>query len=263
MTAWWNKASEAEKNPTDPYSALAAIYDQVMDHVNYRRWALYVLKLARLHGESPHRVLELSCGTGNLAQELCFHGMHVLACDASVAMIKRAVAKTYQPPHQALFWCSDMRRIALRRPVDMALSLYDSMNYLLEERDWIETMRQIYHHLKPAGLFIFDVSTLHNSQETFAGYRHEERLSEGVYHRECYFDAGNHIQYNYFNIRLHGNATNTYSEIHRQRIRALEEVTSLISRTPFRLVASYSDFTLRPGSEKADRVHFVIQKAIL
>ncbi len=260
MTERWHKSDLSEAHPAEPYEALAQIYDQVMDHVDYRHWAHYILKLALLHGKEPELILDVSCGTGSLDRALSMHNLKVLACDASLAMIRRARQREQQKAQQVLYWCCDMRRLSLRIQADVILSLYDSMNYLLEADDWIRTFMEVHRRLNPSGLFIFDISTLHNSLETFADYLHEERTSGGYYRRTCYFDAAASIQYNYFTIYLHNTAEMAYSEVHRQRIRSLEQVDQLISQTPFKRVGTYSDFSLKPGSEKADRVHYVLQK---
>jgi len=244
----------------EPYEALAQIYDQVMDHVDYRHWAHYILKLALLHGEEPKLILDVSCGTGSLDRALSMHNLRVLACDASLAMVRRAMQSEKQKAQRVMYWCCDMRHLSLHIQADVILSLYDSMNYLLEDDDWIRTLVEVHRRLQPFGLFIFDISTLHNSLETFAEYHHEERTTNGYYRRTCFFDAAASVQYNYFTIYLHNTPEMAYSEVHRQRIRSLEQVDQLISQTPFKRVGIYSDFSLKPGSEKADRVHYVLQK---
>jgi SAM-dependent methyltransferase len=243
-----------------PYSALAEIYDQVMDHVDYGHWANYVYKLAALHGAEPRTVLEVSCGTGALSRELSLRKIRVLACDVSLAMVQKATRRGQGKARNVTYWCSDMRRIGLRIPADLVLSLYDSMNYLIQDVDWVQALLQMHEQLRPGGLFIFDISTLRNSIETFADYQHEENFSLGYYRRESYFDATTSLQYNHFDIILHQKPDALYTEVHKQRIRPLNEVVQLIAQTPFKFLANYADFTLRPGSEKADRVHFVLQK---
>lgn len=243
----------------EPYSALAQIYDQVMNHVEYDRWARHLIRLTRLHGGAPQTVLDVSCGTGTLCREFQARGFRVLGCDASLPMVKRALAGSGSSS-AIPYWCAAMDRVALRTPVGLVLSSYDSMNYLHEPGQWHAVFRQIHSLLEPGGLFIFDISTLRNSQEIFADYVHREKFPEGSYRRTCHFDAGANIQYNYFEIELSGAPGCLYKEVHSQSIRALAEVEDFIAKSPFILLGSYANFTLRPGSEKAERVHFVLRK---
>jgi SAM-dependent methyltransferase len=255
--------SDRKKNTPDkvidavPYSALSQIYDQVMNHVNYERWARHLIKLARLHGVTPQTVLDLSCGTGRLCQELTARGYDVLACDASLPMLQIAAARE----EGILYWCASMDRVAVNRPVHLAISSYDSMNYLHTAEQWRKTLMQTCHNLLPGGLFIFDVSTLRNSLEIFADYVNEENFSEGSYRRKSVFDAKTRIQYNYFEIELTSEPGCLYKEVHSQTIRPLSEIVQYVEESPLALLGHYADFSLRPGSERADRVHFVLQKA--
>ncbi len=243
-----------------PYTALATIYDQVMNHVDYSRWARYLLKLAQMHGSSPRAILDVSCGTGRLGQELAEKGLDVLACDASLPMLHIAMHKRAAAGLRLHFWCADMEQVALKRPVDLVLSSYDSMNYLQQYQEWRAALRQAYALLMPGGLFIFDVSTLRNSMVVFAEYTHQEQFSEGSYRRASRFDPANNLQYNFFEIELSGYPGCLYKEVHAQRIRPLVEIDELIDQSPFAILGCYADFSMRPGSEKADRVHYVLQK---
>lgn len=252
--------SPARSVEVEPYQALARIYDQVMDHVDYGHWARYLNKLARLHGMTPRRLLDISCGTGSLCQEFARKGCQVYACDGSLPMLTVAKAKRQQGSSAIHYWCATMDRVTIRQPVDLIISSYDSMNYLQSSRDWLAVLNQVYSLLRPDGLFIFDISTLHNSIQLFAHYHHHERFPQGSYRRESRFDAATRMQYNYFEIELSGDPDCLYKEKHRQRIRPLAEIEAMIAATPFTLAGGYTNFSLRPASETADRIHFVLQK---
>lgn len=244
---------------TEPYAVLASIYDQVMNHVDYDHWARHLLRLARLHGVSPRRILDLSCGTGRLCRELAARGYELLACDASLPMLKVAIQNAAQAP-PIRFWCASMDRMATKNPVDLVISSYDSMNYLHTPAQWQATLQQAHRILHPGGLFIFDVSTLHNSIEVFADYVHEEQFAEGCYRRESRFALETHLQYNFFEIELSAAPGCLYKEVHVQKIRSLAEIDRFIAASPFICLGRYANFSLRPGSDRADRVHYVLVK---
>jgi hypothetical protein len=158
------------------------------------------------------------------------------------------------------FWCSDMRALSFKKAPDMIVSLYDSMNYLMTEAHWLRCLSQAFDSLKQDGLFVFDVSTLYNSMTVFRNYREKNRSGKWHYTRESSFDKKSKIQTNSFTIKLSRRPFVRYHENHRQRIRSLVEIRDLIERTPFKLVGCYDDFSFRPGTESAERIHFVLQK---
>ncbi len=248
----WPKVKQAP-----PYSALAPLYDYVMAHVDYEKWARYLTTLIKKHGDGRQQVLDASCGTGNLLPWLAKAGFTVYGCDSALPMVR--VARKKNPAYP--IWCGDVRHPALRKRWQVILSTYDSMNYLMSEKDWLASLHQIHSMLEPMGLFIFDVSTLYNSQTLFQRYVQKDETPIGRYHRTSYFRKREQIQFNEFKIKLIGEPAITWHEVHRQKILALDKVKSYIAKTPFKVAASYADFTLMQARENAERVHFVVIRA--
>ena len=74
----------------EPYAALAAGYDAVMDHVDYDAWADYAVTLLQRWAPRAERLVELGCGTGELALRLVPLGPEALTYrgyDGSPAMV--------------------------------------------------------------------------------------------------------------------------------------------------------------------------------
>lgn len=241
---------------TAPYSALAPIYDYVMDHVDYALWARYLLSLFKQHGEKVQRVLDVSCGTGSLCRQLADAGLTVYGCDAAWPMLRVARKKV----GAQRLWCGDLRSIGATWAPQAVLSTYDSMNYLMTQADWMAALLSIHRLLPVGGIFIFDISTLYNSTTVFQRYIQKDTTPGGNYSRTSYFQSRGSIQVNEFTIRLAGAPGILFKEVHRQKILSLETVRGYIAETPFQLQACYSDFTFLPANEKAERVHFVVKK---
>ncbi len=238
-----------------PYSALAGIYDFVMNHVDYHRWANYVALIAEKHGNHTKNIVDFSCGTGSLCVHLEQLGYKVSGCDSSKEMIKVARQKLNAP-----FWCADMRNAAMQGSPDMILSLYDSMNYLPDNLSWLQSFRSVYSILKPDGLFLFDVSTLHNSIDVFNNYVEKEKSENAGYLRKSRFEKEQQLQINYFEIRYKKFPEVIFCETHKQRIKSVKEIEDLIQQTNFEVLGYYSGFSLQPGGEESERVHFVLKK---
>jgi len=246
---------KAKKITVAPYSALAEIYDFVMNHVDYQRWANYVALIAQKHSDHLRSIVDFSCGTGSLCLQLKQLGYEVSGCDSSVEMIRIARQKLDAP-----IWCADMRHVATQSSPDLVVSLYDSMNYLPDNFSWLQSLKNAYSVLKSKGLFIFDISTLHNSINVFKKYIEKEKSEKAAYLRKSHFDKNRQLQINYFEIRYKKSPEIIFCETHKQRIRKVQEILEMIRQTDFELVGCYSGFSLQPGSEESERVHFVLKK---
>ena len=76
------------KKVVEPYFALAPIYDEVMEHVDYKRWATYVHKIVQQFDHKTDWILDISCGTGSCAKYLLKLGYHVTGSDNSWSMLQ-------------------------------------------------------------------------------------------------------------------------------------------------------------------------------
>lgn len=248
----------AEKETVAPYSALAPIYDQVMAHVNYERWAAYVHDIIQRFRPDTEWVVDVSCGTGTCLSFLRDYGYRVTGMDSSMAMVKQAAQKSLR--QQNRFLCADLLNVPLSKQPDVVISLYDSMNYLLNASLWRKALLEIYKILHNNGLFVFDVSTVLNSDKDFSKYVHRETFGEGSYFRKSEFEKKEAIQKNYFEIKLKSQPKKIFCENHQQRIRPLKEIVDFIENSPFTFVAGYQEFTFEPFAEDCERVHFVLKK---
>lgn len=243
-----------------PYSALAEIYDFVMSHVNYGAWASYIAEIANKHGHQVKVIMDIACGTGSLCDKLAQKGFWVMGSDLSRQMLKIALDKSAARMTALPLWCADMRHAAIKQKADMVVSLYDSVNYLVTFQDWARCLDSVYSILKENGLFVFDVSTLHNSKRFFRKYQLQEKNNRASYLRRSYFDKTRSTQINKFEIKLTSHPGLVYKEVHEQRIRPLDEIHEFISRSSFVLEGCYSGFSFMPGTEGSERVHFVLKK---
>jgi len=250
----------SEKMIAAPYSVLAQIYDFVMSHVNYASWANYITQIAGKHGNHVTRIWDIACGTGTLCFKLAEKGFFVAGSDISLDMIKIARDKSVRAESSVPFWCADMRRSAVSFQADMIVSLYDSMNYLMSSDDWARCLSNVHAMLKPKGVFVFDVSTVYNSQRYFRRYVQRERGSGIVYSRKSEFDSKRMIQQNRFEIRLESHPNVVFYEVHEQRIRHLQDILQMVAKSRLALDGCYHGFTFTQGTEKSERVHFVLKK---
>jgi predicted TPR repeat methyltransferase len=245
-----------------PYDGLAPFYDHAMRHVDYGEWAAYVNELLTHHGCRPTSVVDLACGTGSVGFELRALGVPVTCgIDRSAAMLRVARERALRAQQPMVFEERDLRHLGRLGPYGAAICMYDSLNYLLETEDLVACLETVHAGLEAGGVFVFDVCTEQNSLRYFRQFSEREAGPDFVYERHAYYDPATRMQMNDFIIHLEGRAA-PLQERHRQRIYRLEEIEAAIGRTALEPLGVFDGFTLQPGSEASDRVHFAVRRPV-
>ena len=137
----------------DAYDPFARAYD--------RHWGFFATKaypilehlvLENLPPGCP--VLDLCCGTGQLAAELSRQGYRTTGLDGSEGMIE--IAKKNAP--DADFVVQDARDIALPGRFSAVFSTFDSLNHLMSLRELEQVFRSVSAVLEGGGYFVFDLN---------------------------------------------------------------------------------------------------------
>lgn len=170
---------------TLPFTALADVYDDIMADVEYDLWAEFVLRLATARGYSGGPALDLGCGTGNSTSPLAARGIPVEGLDASPDML--AVARRKLPGVR--FHDADFGSFSLGREFDLVYSVFDSLNNLLTEEDFLVACRNVHRHLAPGGTFVFDANTEVAMRELWAGGKVEGWADDVYYSWRHEYDA--------------------------------------------------------------------------
>jgi SAM-dependent methyltransferase len=251
---------------------VAQFYDYLMRHVNYARWASYVVNLfdlANLGGADelscPHRpqvrtVLELACGTGRLLVKLSEAGFRMYGMDRSASMAQSAAARCQSAGVPAQVWCGDMRDFAIELKLDAVICLYDSINYCRKLEEVTGVFACVAQALRPGGLFIFDICTRWNCWRNFRNYTDREEWGRLTYHRHSFYRPIGNLQYNEFLVESADHPGETLRELHVQRIYSLGEIRKIAATGPWEPAGCFKDMSRRSGNERAERVHFVFRR---
>ncbi|MDF1555200.1 MAG: class I SAM-dependent methyltransferase [Deferrisomatales bacterium] len=138
-----------------PYDAFAWFYDRHWAHIFAAGALAAVDTLLLPHIPICGRVLDLCCGTGQLAAELAGRGYRTTGVDFSGEML--ACARQHHPSPD---WVrADVRQLALAPAFDAATCLFDSINHLLTAADLQRALTCAGAALAPGGLLLFDVNT--------------------------------------------------------------------------------------------------------
>jgi len=242
-----------------PYSLLARIYDHMMAHVNYYQWAQYIMQIIRRQGIADIHLLDIGCGTGLFLHQMKRLGISGAGCDPSEEMLK--IARQRNPDLQ--FWHCGLPGLSAIpfKHFNVITCLYDTINYILQPQQLIESFSEVFKHLTAPGLFIFDIATEKNSREHFSNSFEREIISEKfAYVRESYYDSATEIQHNWVKIYTQDGI---FVEHHRQRIYSPEQIRSLIKKfTDFCVLHMYDEFTFSPMHQDSTRVHFILKKVV-
>jgi len=241
---------------TRPYVKLAEIYDRLMDHVDYGHWSDYILDLIDLAGKKVVSVIDLSCGTGSLINQLQGKIPTIFGCDNSKEMIFEA-RKKKKVKSEYLF-INDIRNIAISdETFDCALLLYDSLNYLIDDISLNNAIKEINRILKKGGIFIFDVVSEEHCINYFGDFHENEYWKNDGYSRHSFYDPIKGYQFNEFRIVIRGK---TFIEKHQQKIYGIEYLKNILDNKSFNIVGTYNNFSDQQIDENLGRIHFLCIK---
>ena len=123
------------KEERTAYEEFASVYDMFMEDIPYEDWLQNVYKILTDQGIQDGLVLELGCGTGTFTELLARQGYDMIGVDSSTQMLEQAMEKKDQSGLDILYLLQDMRAFELYGTVRAAVSVCDSMNYILSEED--------------------------------------------------------------------------------------------------------------------------------
>ncbi len=160
------------------YEQLAPVYDRFTAGYDHDGWIEGLLRIARAHGQSGLRVLDVGCGTGKSFAPLLARGFDVWACDISPAMAARARMRPGVDGERVLV--ADMRDLPALGPFDLVTCLDDAVNYLLSPADLAAAFASVARVLAPQGVYVFDVNSLATYRAAYAARATFERPLAGA-----------------------------------------------------------------------------------
>jgi SAM-dependent methyltransferase len=148
------------------FDALAPFYDRFTDGYAHEALAASLIELARGHGQSGGRVLDVACGTGKSAAPLVDLGYDVVGCDLCPGMVAHARERLGGDRRA---FVADMRELPDVGPFDLITCIDDSVNYLLSEDDLPRSLASMAARLTPGGHVVFDTNTIDTYRRGFSG----------------------------------------------------------------------------------------------
>lgn len=246
-TAQFTRPGEGE------FDRVAAHYDYLMRNVPYGKWVDYLEALMQRHAIRPRIIVDLCCGTGKVGSELIRRGYVAVGVDLSEPMARRCASQ--EPPLPAAVM--DARRLGLRAgSIDLVVSLYDSLNYILEPEGLQECFRRVADALSPGGWFIFDMNTTlalaaryfaHSNRGSGDKLEYTWTPTWNPQTRICRIDME-------FEWRGEGGPEH-YREVHFQRAYEIRELRAFLTAAGFKELHFYHAYTFRRPHRWTDRIY--------
>ncbi len=229
------------------YSVLAKFYDDlVKDDKATQDWVDLITNYT-----NQTSLLELACGSAEITLALAKLGYQIDATDLSDEMLKEAKEKDVK--QLVNFFQLNMSTFQLDKKYDTILCLCDSINYITQIEALQTMIKDVYEHLHPHGVFIFDMHSQDRLEEFREEFYEEGSIGEyqyswsimsedeNLYHNFCFYDSQARVQ----------------QEQHVQRVYTPEIITEILS--PYFTFEVKTDF-INDGLVEGEKYFYICKK---
>ncbi len=136
------------------FEVYSRYYDLLYRDKDYGAETAYIIELLETYCTSPKDLLELGCGTGKHAELLCANNFRVHGIELSKEMLSIAASRNIRG---FSFEQGNIASYKTNRQYDAVLSLFHVISYLTETDKLNTVFANTFQHLKPGGIFLFDV----------------------------------------------------------------------------------------------------------
>lgn len=287
----------------EAYTDFAQVYDTFMDETPYEEWCGYLVELLEKYRESGdydisvidgndagcvgqdqkyddsvtnkaayqknmqqerNSILDLGCGTGTLTELLAGRGYDMIGIDNAQEMLQIAMDKRTKSGLDILYLLQDMRSFELYGTVGAVISVCDSVNYLLEDEDVVQTFRLVNNYLYPGGLFIFDFNTVYKYEVVIGDATIAENREKCSFIWDNYYHEEEQInEYDLTIFVQEGERQDTYrrfQETHYQRGYRLEQMKDYLRQAGLTFVEAVDADTHGEVTKSSERIYVVARE---
>lgn len=216
-----------------------------------RRWTLgppgasedrEAAALLQLVGQSPPiRILDVGCGHGRLCKPLADLGNTVVGLDASLALLRRAVAQSADTPSRTSWVQGDMEALPFLRCFDLIL-VKDAFGHVESEGDDREFLRGTLGVLEPGGHLVLKNPNANSIRGGWKDELREERDGRTVLATNQLDLSGRWLDQDLQIVESSGQ----HRYHRRQRLYDSTELTHLLESAGFDRVCHFADFDGAP-----------------
>ncbi|MDF1543934.1 MAG: class I SAM-dependent methyltransferase [bacterium] len=256
-----------EKQKHEQYNRFASVYDAMNADMHSKLMVEYCHRIFKKHGIRPEIGLDLCCGTGTAIDLLSQLGIKMSGLDGSSYMLAQAAKKLkgrkIKLYHKQLpnFKLLDTKSGEQCR-FDLITCFYDSLNYLLTQRDLKRAFKSVHSHLKEGGWFVFDMNTLIALRTLWDGqvYAGEKEGIAWIWRNE--YDAKKeraHVHATFFEEQRNGK-WERFEEVHTERAYSNPLLKKLLREVGFAVKGYYRCYQFASVARDTYRICAVVQK---
>jgi len=136
----------------------AVYYDIVFGRPVDHEVQFFVDAYRHYTGRALQSTLEIGCGPAYHTRRLAQRGLTTVGLDLWPEMIELAQEKANADGVTPHWLIADMRDFALSAPVDFAFCVFDGIDALLKNEEYVQHFQAIARNLTPGGLYLIDVT---------------------------------------------------------------------------------------------------------
>lgn len=280
----------------ETYTDFAQVYDEFMDETPYEEWCEFLAGRVKKYGigdvagcddeiktdkcvikdndvikeqekqnlrQERNTILDLGCGTGTLTELLARKGYDMIGVDNAQEMLQIAMDKRERSGLDILYLLQDMREFELYGAVGAVISVCDSINYLLEEEEILQTFRLVHNYLYPGGVFIFDFNTVYKYASVIGDATIAENRENCSFIWENYYHEEEEI--NEYDLTIFARNSKEerflrFQETHYQRGYCLEQMCSLVKEAGLSVMETLDADTHDMVTPESERIYVVAKK---
>ena len=233
------------------YDKFSEYYDIYTSFVDYELWSKYIYSLAGKNLNNKN-ILDLGCGSGEML--LCIDEMtnaNLYGVDISEEMLSIADQNAFfENKHLNLIKC-DMSKFTCDIKFDLIYSACDSMNYLLNEDDFTDTLNNAYEMLNENSIFTFDIINK-DYLET-----NDDFSCENI---DFIIKRKKEENYLYTNIKIYEDKKETENIRHMQRLYSAEEIIDIYDKTKFDDISFHDFLTTKKIKKTSEKIQIILKK---
>jgi ubiquinone/menaquinone biosynthesis C-methylase UbiE len=204
------------------------------------------------------RVLDVACGWGRHSISLARAGCRVTGLDLSDTLLARARKRAQASGVEVEWVRGDMREIAWEGRFDLALSLYSSLGYFLDDEEDLRVLRGARRALAPGGAFVLETMHRDHIVGDYAARDWWETDDGRTVWVEREFDAVEGVSREWTRW---SRAEERGEKFHQLRIRSATEWDVLLRRAGLAPVDWYGDWELAPFIHSSEDLIVVCRAA--
>ena len=248
---------------TKPFELTNIYYDLLYKDKHYQQETNYISNLIQQYYPKAKQIIELGSGTGNYSTHLSLLGYTITGVERDEEMNKIARAK-FIPNFTPI--TNNIISFELQYKCDAVVALFHVISYLTTNDELVSCFKQVAKHLKPGGIFIFDVwyTPAVYTQVPQPKVKHVDNqaffITRKAYPSICYLNNTVRVDYDISITNPEKNSSFFIKESHTMRHFSTPEIKLIAASSGFNLMAAEEFLTAKEPGKDTWGVCYILKK---